>query len=492
MANAPTTSAAMFTPNSGQTARLPDSLDGTCISNWDEDLEDLGDQEDQEEREDIEGTQDDQDKHVKQDEARPEMNLLAHHAIKHPAHPANTTTSPIFYSSAQWTADGTTILTSSSDHTISSFVLPADLLHPNPAGRTLHPQATTKLPEPSQTLAPAPFFSLGESTSQTFLVGSRDHPLHLYHAFPPDLNSSAPLAQYKLIRHETEQYITPASLVWPSPGTHFICGSVNRLDYFDVSRHGSDGPVLTVPTIPSKRHIAKGHGVGIKGTVSALAVSPTDSQGGSLVAAGTRTRWMGLYDLHRADGAVANWQISQPDLPGPAGTASGQGIVQVVWSPCGRYLVINERRASGLLVYDIRGSGKLLAVLTGRLANTQQKLTCDVFQSQDPYRAGGFEVWSGAQDGSVMVWEDVGFKAAEHDPSWAWNAHSSPVCSTILHPSGSVAATCSGGWEHLKDEEQSGAGLRGLHLAQTYKVMEESSLKLWSLHNTNADSDEPI
>ncbi|KAG5999733.1 hypothetical protein E4U54_001698 [Claviceps lovelessii] len=446
----------------------------------------------------------------------PEMELLAQHSVgQHgdAAHPAITEITPpshIFYSSAQWTADGTTILATSSDHAISSFVLPADLLQHDCPGRPLQPQAITRLPEPTQTLAPAPFFSLAEAASQTFIVGTRDHPLHLYHAFPQpspgsDFRSGSAglIAHYKLIKHETEQYITPASLVWPSPGTHFICGSANRIDYFDVSRHGSDGPVLTVPTIPSKRHISKGHGVGMRGTVSALAVNPSGSQTGNLLAAGTRTRWMGLYDLHRSNGAVANWQILQSDLPGPTGTASGQGIVQVIWSPCGRYLVINERRSNGLLVYDIRVSGKLLGVLTGRSANTQQRLTCDVFQGHDGYYDGGFEVWAGAQDGSVIVWENVGLSAAEIDPSWTWKPHSSPVCSTILHPSGSVAATCSGGWEHpvidgdgdeaeTDTEAECQASLGDVHQAKACRVMGESSLKLWSVQNVIADYDETI
>lgn len=432
----------------------------------------------------------------------PKMELLTQHSItqlgdaaRSPVSPA----SPVFFCSAQWTADGTTILTSSSNHCVSSFVLPSDLLQNDKPGRPLQPQATTKLPEPTQTAALAPFFSLAEPASQTFLVGCRDHPLHLYHAFPESPSPSpgepspgGPIAQYKLIRHETEQYITPSSLVWPSPGTHFVCGSANRIDYFDVSRHGSDGPVLTVPTIPSKRHISKGHGVGMKGTVSALAISPSDSNGGSLVAAGTRTRWMGLYDLHRSDGAVANWKISQSDLPGPTGMSSGQGIVQLLWSPCGRYLIINERHSNGLLIYDIRGSGRLLGVLNGRQSNTQQKLLCDVFQG-DPHSEGGFEVWAGAQDGSVTVWENVGLTAAEIEPSWTWKPHSSPVCSTILHPGGSVVATCSGGWEHLainEHDDDTEATPENSHQPQNCKVLNESSLKLWSLQNGNVEFDQ--
>ncbi|OAA32424.1 WD repeat-containing protein 79 [Moelleriella libera RCEF 2490] len=391
---------------------------------------------------------------------------------------------PRFFSSAQWTADGTTILTGGSDNSVSTFVIPSDLLQPHNQTPTIEAQAVVRLPEPSQVLLPAPFFSLTEPASQAFLVGCRDHPLHLYHAFP-EQGEAGPIGQYKLVRHETEQYITPSSLEWQHPGTHFVCGSANRLDYFDVSRPGFEGPVLTVPTIPSKRHISKGHGIGMKGTVSALAISPPDANGGSLLAAGTWTRWMGLYDLHRSDGAVANWKISQSDMPGSADRSIGQGIIQVLWSSCGRYLVVNERHADGLLVYDIRGSGKLLSVLSGRKSSTQQKLLCDTFPGDS---SGGFEVWAGGQDGSVTVWEHVGMTAAEVGPSWAWKAHDAPVCSSILHRSGSVAATCSGGWRHAvayddhdHDHDNDNLDAPPARQAQSYEVFPESTLKLWSV-----------
>lgn len=384
-----------------------------------------------------------------------------------------------FYSSAQWTADGTTIIVGASDSSVSSFVLPADLLQSADEGRRLEPQATTKLPEPTRALVPAPFFSLAEATSQTYLVGCRDHPLHIYHAFPRDEHPN-PLGTYKLVRQETEEYITPASLIWQYPGTHFLCGSANRLDYFDVSRHGSDGPILTVPTIPSKRHISKGSGVGMKGTVAALAASPYDANGGSIVAAGTWTRWMGLYDLQRTDKVVANWSISHAGDVEFDAHLDGQGIVQVVWSPCGRYIVVNERHSGSLLVYDIRGSGQLLSALSGRKSTTQQRLACDVFQG-DISGNTGFEVWAGSEDGSVLVWEDVGMQYGVTHPSWDWKAHDSPVGSTVLHGSGSVAATCSGGWEHAADHVIGADVGPGREAHTVSKTLDESSLKIWSI-----------
>ncbi|KAM4060458.1 hypothetical protein HRG_001984 [Hirsutella rhossiliensis] len=392
-----------------------------------------------------------------------------------------------FYSSAQWTADGTTVVVGSSDNTVSSIVLPADLLQYPHRELQLEPQSTTKLPEPTQVIATAPFFSLAESSTQTYLVGCRDHPLHLNHAFPSH-EHPAPLAAYKLIKAETEAFITPASLLWHGSGSHFLCGSANRLDYFDVSRHGSDGPVLAVPTIPSRRHIAKGSGVGMKGTVAALAAPSQDANNQTLVAAGTRTRWIGLYDLHRTNHAVANWGIAH------AGKVNadfdfdhyGQGIVQLVWSLCGRYLIVNERQSSNLLIYDIRGSGKLLAALSGRKAKSQQRLACDVYQGDTGGNAA-FEVWAGSDDGSVLVWEDVGNQLGLVRPSWSWKAHDSPVGSMTLHSCGSVAATCSGAWEHASDRAVENFGT-GRQPCGGSRTLDESSLKIWSIGTQESSS----
>ncbi|KAM0403996.1 hypothetical protein ACHAQC_001616 [Fusarium culmorum] len=407
----------------------------------------------------------------------PSLNLVAGSAFARPQNDIDNNKQSAasnkqdYYTAVQWTADGTSLLLSSALNSISTFVLPEDLLDPSASRpRRLESQSTITLPEPSQTVAAAPFYSLAEPSSQTVLVGCRDHPLQLYHLFPPDDDSiasrSAPLASYKLIRRETEEYITPSSLLWEGSGTHFLVGSTNRLDHFDMTRPGSDGPVLTIPTIPSKRHISKGSGVGMKGTVAALASSPVDGNGNSVVAAGTWTRWMGLYDVHRSDKVVANWSL--PRLDDIDGGIGGQGIVQVHWSPCGRYLIISERHASGMIVYDIRGTGELLCTLRGRSAPTQQKMSVDVFAG-DPYAEfPSFEVWAGNHDGGVAVWEGVGSQIGVVDPSWSWKPHDAPVGGTSLHSSGSVVATCSGGWGFGDESE-----------AQT--VFDESSVKIWSI-----------
>ncbi|KAH6634852.1 WD40-repeat-containing domain protein [Chaetomium sp. MPI-SDFR-AT-0129] len=387
-----------------------------------------------------------------------------------------------FFKSVQWSADGTTLFTSSFSNRICTFVLPESLLEPRSSPVELIPHSTLALPEPTSAIAPCPYFALEHPSTQTFLTASTDHPIHLHHAFPPSPPSPStsispgadndgddvdiddgfhhhhhllqppPLASFRLIKHETEAYLPIASLIWPAPGTHFIAGTANRIALFDVSRPDSlvPDPLLTIPTIPSTRHLAKGGGVGMRGTVSALAAQPSgeDGSGWGLLAAGTWTRNLGLYDLVRSGECVATWGVADAAREARIG---GRGIMQTAWSPCGRYLVVNERGAKGLLVYDLRGTHRLLGTLEGRDGTTNQRLTCDVFPGSEG--AGGFEVWAGTKKGGVVVWQGVGNQEGAVKPSWEWEAHDSAVGTTAMHLSGSVMATCSGAWTFVNDED---------------------------------------
>jgi telomerase Cajal body protein 1 len=381
-----------------------------------------------------------------------------------------------FCKSAHWSADGTTILVSRSVDVIEAYVLPETLLSPREKFLALHPHSSFPLPEPTHALASAPYFSLQESYTQTALVGCRDLPIHLYPALASPLASDpqsslatsdrpAPLASYPLVNPLTEAHLPVASLLWPAPGTHFLAGTTNLLAHFDATRTG-DGPVTRIRTIPSTRHLSKGGGVGMRGTVSALALAPDSG----LVAAGTWTRWIGLYDLARSTTAVSNFSV--------AATEEGSGVMQTAWSPCGRYLLVNERKSTGLLVYDVRGAGKLLCTLNGRPAMTNQRLTCDVYTDSD--NVGGFEVWAGTEEGRVSVWEGVGASEGYVAPSWDWKAHESAIGSTAMHLSGSVVATCSGSWIL-------GAGGND---DQGIRTTDDASLSIWSI-KTQDEEDEP-
>ncbi|KAK3352651.1 WD40-repeat-containing domain protein [Lasiosphaeria hispida] len=371
-----------------------------------------------------------------------------------------------FFKSVQWSADGTALFTSSSANRICTFVLPETLLEPRQEPTRLKAQGTLVLGESTSAIAPCPYFALENPSTQVILTASNDHPIHLHYAFPqplsPDSSDTAPnpsatqpppLSSFRLIKHETEAYLPITSLIWPAPGTHFIAGTTNRIAIYDVSRPDAmkSEPLLTIATIPSTRHISKGNGIGMRGTVSALAAQVREQGDAGLVAAGTWTRHLGLYDLQRAGACVATWGVSGAAAEVGVG---GRGVVQTVWSPCGRYLVVNERGASGLLVYDLRGTNKLLAHLAGRDGDTNQRLSCDVFPGTES--VGGFEVWAGMKNGGVAVWDGVGNQEGAVAPSWDWKAHESSIGSTAMHMSGSVLVTCSGSWK-LSDEESTTA-----------------------------------
>lgn len=156
----------------------------------------------------------------------------------------------------------------------------------------------------------------------------------------------------------------------------------------------------------------------MRGLVSALALQPdADIQAGSaMLAAGTWTRWVSLYDMCGLGGTVSTFPVAAAadEIAG----IGGRGVSQLEWSDCGRYLYVVERKSDGVLVYDVRVAGKLLAWLKGRDADTNQRMAIDVFGGQD-----GMEVWAGGRDGSVRVWEGVGAQEGAVEASWAWKAH---------------------------------------------------------------------
>lgn len=369
----------------------------------------------------------------------------------------------------------------------------------------LSPQSSIPLGEPTNVLASAPYFNLAEPYTNQLLVSSRDHPIQLYYLFPPTSDgtpaSHSPVCSYPLIKARSETFLTATSLLWPAPGSHFIAGCKNFLAKFDASRTGEE-PVLRIKTIPSERHLSKGNGVGMRGTVSSLSSQVSDHDYGGVVAAGTWTRWVGLYDFAQAGECVAAWGIgsaAEETANGGGVGIGGDGIMQTRWSPCGRYLLVSERRSTGILVYDVRVTGQLLGWLEGREALGNQRISCDVFPSQQD---SSFEVWSGSTSGTVSVWEGVGLTAGAQQPSWDWQAHGSTVGSTCLHQTGTVIATCSGSWEfpsgpdsHSNTSTPPGteSGQEAGHGSMDWmrRKTKESTIKIWNLEATGDDDELP-
>ncbi|KAK7738839.1 hypothetical protein SLS63_002176 [Diaporthe eres] len=385
------------------------------------------------------------------------------------------------------------------------FVIPSDLLESREHPLSIRPQKTLDLPETSNVFAPAPYFALENPDTHHVLVACRDHPIQIFRALPATLtpgdepqeshhqpHESSSLFSYRLISPQTEAYLPVHSLVWPSPyaapSSSFFVGSNNLIAQFNLHRIGQ-GPQQVVHTIPSKRHISKGNGVGMRGTVSALSMQNDENYVPTgLLAAGTWTRWVGLYDFARGGERVATWSVAdaaasaaipdpppdsplQPYVPSQRLTSRGRkqpiigiggaGINQTAWSPDGRYLLVNERQSTGILIYDVRVTNKVLGFLADRDALTHQRLDLAVYP--DSEGVGGFEVWAGTRDGTVKVWQGVGNDEGCIWPSWDFSTRGeadaeeqsvrSPVGSVSLHKYGSVVATCTGGWRVTGEDD---------------------------------------
>ncbi|EDN08455.1 conserved hypothetical protein [Histoplasma mississippiense (nom. inval.)] len=312
-----------------------------------------------------------------------------------------------YFKEATWTADGTCVITNSADNTIRTFVL--------------------------------------------------DHPIRLTSALYPGFSAS-----YSLVSPTTEAFITPHSIIYPTnlSGTQFLTGSDSLICLFDVSRPGKDGPVSTLQTIPSKRKKIVGGGVGMKGIVSTMSISPS---GDGVLAAGTFTRYIGLYASNGSGDTIATFSVEGTVADSRIG---GKGITQVLWSPCGRYLFVIERKSSGILVYDIRVTGQLVGWLEGRGGMTNQRLKADIVPGDE---RNATEVWAGGTDGR---------------PQWEKRVHDDPVTSAVFHPMGGVLATCSGQKKYPPvdaDEMMEGNANDGNHSDGNMANNIDNSLKIWAL-----------
>lgn len=223
----------------------------------------------------------------------------------------------------------------------------------------------------------------------------------------------------------------------------------------------------------------------MRGIVSALALQPASSSdsASALLAAGAWTRQLALYDASGMGGTVSTWSIdSAADTEAGIG---GAGVSQLLWSPCGRYLFVVERKSAGVLVYDVRVTGRLVGWFAGRRAETNQRLSVQVVDAGEK----GTEIWAGGKDGVVRVWNwkglpgnDRGDSTAEGvESAWEWKAHGSSVTSAVVHSSGTVVATSSGERREpiipTEDLDESESGSE----SQVVEKIPDNSIKIWKL-----------
>ncbi|EXJ55226.1 hypothetical protein A1O7_08152 [Cladophialophora yegresii CBS 114405] len=360
-----------------------------------------------------------------------------------------------FFRNVQWSADGTSLIASLSNNSIQTYIVPADLLDETPKLRLLSPYCTIQSSESVNAVIGYPLFSLQDTSTALVLSSTRDHPIRLTSALTGHL-----ICSYPLVNPMTEEFISPHSLLFSRSGGRFAAGSESLISIFDSSRPG-EGPSASMPTGPKRKGTDYSVATTMRGIVSALAV---DASSG-LLAAGTYSRYVGLYDAMGQGSCIGVFSVKGTSADEQIG---GTGVTQVSWSPCGRYLYIAERNSDGIMLYDIRKTGQLLSWLQGRNAETNQRLGFDAMATGDQK---SHEIWAGGLDGFFRMWNNPYQHEGSVAPALEFKGHDDAVSSVVMHPFGGVVATSSG-QRHLTppDDEESIQGL-----APDY------SLKIWTL-----------
>jgi telomerase Cajal body protein 1 len=250
-------------------------------------------------------------------------------------------------------------------------------------------------------------FDLQNPSIALLLSSHRDHPIRLNSALAPQL-----VASYPLVNPTTEAFISPHSLLFTADGARFLAGSESLLSIFDLSRPG-EGPMASFRTGRRKGAKLADSGMSMTGILSALA---TEEQSG-ILAAGTFSRHVGLYDSRGQGDCVGIFCVEGTEADSQIG---GSGVTQVIWSPCGRYLYIVERKSEGAMIYDIRKTGQLLSWLEGRKAVTNQRIGVHVASNLGTTSQ---EVWSGGTDGTIRAWRNPHEGEGGQKVSFEWRGH---------------------------------------------------------------------
>lgn len=366
---------------------------------------------------------------------------------------------------AELSPDGSCIFTADENRSLSVYPVASNLFTEQSA-QPLRPYSRLTSSNPIWSFAVNPQFDVNDANTTHVLLSRRDCYITLHNALwdiscmhdasittvndgPVDISKS--LYHYKLVNSLTEAVTGPLSLTYSNDSKQFFAGTQNAILTYDLT---SSEPIHTIATIPSARNKLKGGGRGFKGWISALATSPSSTQSDAgLIAAGSRTRFIGLYD------STSGTEVTSVALPGTInGRKSrdekcrelmGDGVSSLKWSPCARYLYVAERSSDALLIYDVRNFSFALGHCAERKAITKQKIGFDVWSagvSSDGGDVVSHEIWAGGTDGCVRVWSDPWAKegAVQADDILQVGAGDAPVVGTMVHSSGQVAVAACG------------------------------------------------
>nr|OQO29412.1 hypothetical protein B0A51_02230 [Rachicladosporium sp. CCFEE 5018] len=370
---------------------------------------------------------------------------------------------PNFFKQAQFSPDGTAIVTHNADESLRTFVLPPDLLDSASQPHELQPYST--LPSATNVLSYAiyPGFNLADPSTTLILSAPSNLPLRLTNVLDP---SHIP-ATYPYINSANEAFIAPNSASFIDRGTHFVAGSAGRVSVFDVTRQAG----------PEFYHNlkAKAGATGMRDTSRIMALSVSSDR---LLAAGSTNRNVGIFGNSGRGACETTFSVA--GRMSEATATKGSGVMSLAWTPDGKYLLVAERQSDGLHVYDVRNLLRRVTFLSGRNAKTTQRLGIDVMATRE-----GCEVWAGGVDGVTRMWKNPGSTEGEHRFDAEIKMHDDPVSSVVWHPIVAVLATCSGqrsrGQVTAADEASSSASDNESHSDDEHPASRQSdnTLKIW-------------
>lgn len=320
-------------------------------------------------------------------------------------HPFDKGCESNFFHTAQLSADGTTIITHNEDQRLRTYILPTNLLADENRPFKLIPHATSDSIK-TRCLALYPHYLLSEPGTTVALQCWTDTRIRLVNVLDYDYVHST----YPWVNANTEEVITPHSVLFSPDGTRFVAGARECIALFDLSRT-DEGPMQFHKTRRGKA-VRREYGeyeTPLSGIVNALAINQVNG----LLAAGSTERQVGFWEAGGSGDKTSAFSVRDDTLP----ETKGCGITQVEWSDCGQYLFVAERNSDVILVFDVR-QGKRLCWLKGRNAKSMQRMSFNAVRSTN-----GMDVWAGGIDGHVRVWKDITHKMDAVDSSTDVVAH---------------------------------------------------------------------
>ncbi|KAI9331452.1 WD40-repeat-containing domain protein [Zopfochytrium polystomum] len=273
--------------------------------------------------------------------------------------------SNFFFSSVQWSPDGTCLLSNSNDNVLRVFETATAL-------QTAKGETASSTAEVLWTVAGEsvydycwyPFMNSADPSTCCFLSSTRDHPITLYDAYTGRLRAS--YTAYT----KGDLVTAPHSITFSPDGAHILAGFTGSCQIFDLSRPNAGTPLVAFSTASQPKTSKNSKGPATKrsklqkGVISALAYDPTRE---GVVAVGSYCHSVGLYDVRAS---CADRRVGS--LAGMAG--SGHGVTQLRFAGGGNHIFVAARRSGVIRGYDLRNLDGGHVVEVKRAARTNQRM----------------------------------------------------------------------------------------------------------------------